>query len=70
MSKQYLLICNEVGMALLNNLFKSEAIQFLEVQGMSVSTGNVNLLVTPIIPPVNPMEPIDQVITDEAPIVA
>ncbi len=54
--KQYLMLCDEVGMAQLKAIFRSEAVQFLEVQGMGLNGANqTNILVTPIIPPVNPM---------------
>lgn len=56
--KQYLLMCDENGYEQLKSLFKPESIQFLEVQGMNMQGGNVNVLVTPILPPVTPMAPI------------
>lgn len=56
MSKQYLLLCDEHGLTVLKHLFKSESLQFLEVQGMNLNAENqYNLLVTPVIPPVNPV---------------
>lgn len=55
MSKQYILICDEAGMESLSKTFKSETVQFLEVQGMIANgANNFNVLVTPIIPPLNP----------------
>lgn len=63
MSKQYLVLCDELGMTVMKNLFRSEAVQFLEVQGMNLNAENqYNLLVTPVISPVNP------VVAKEAPI--
>lgn len=57
--KQYLMLCDEVGLEKLQAIFKPESVQFLEVQGMPVGTSNqYNLLVTPVIAPVNPMGPI------------
>lgn len=60
MSRQFLMICDEAGMAKLESLFNKETVQFLEVQGMNVAQGNVNVLVTPILAPVNPMAPVPQ----------
>ena len=58
--KQYLMLCDEKSVEILKAVFRSEALQFLEVQGM-VKQGNAyNALLTPIIPPVNPM-PIPEV---------
>lgn len=55
MTKQYLLICDEPAMEKLRGFFGPLNVEFLEVQGMNVAQGNVNVLVTPILPPVNPM---------------
>ena len=53
--KQYLLICEEAGMKALEALIKG--LQFIEVQGMDVGNNNVyKLLVTPVIPPVAPID--------------
>lgn len=53
--KNYLMICDEVGRSKLQDTFRPDAVQFLEVQGMSVQSGmQYNVLVTPILPPVNP----------------
>lgn len=46
--KQYLLCCNDDVMAKLSNL---GIFQFIEVQGMTVPNQNVNVLVTPVVPP-------------------
>ena len=59
--KQYLLLCDEVGKALLENIL-SNKIQFLEVQGMNMQGGQANVLVTPIIPPVTPMVTAEDII--------
>ena len=49
MSKQYILLCEESGMEMLSKVFKSDVLQFLEVQGMSVDSSiPVSVLVTPI----------------------
>jgi len=54
MSKQYLLLCDESGIESLRAVFKS--VQFLEVQGMNLNAENrLNLLVTPVNPPVTPV---------------
>ena len=53
--KQYLLMCNEQGMQVMKYLYKEQGIQFLEVQGMAMAGNNVNLMVTPILPPLPPM---------------
>lgn len=55
MSKQFLVLVDEMAMLKLKALFASDLIQFLQVQGMTLQTGNANVLVTPIIPPVPPM---------------
>lgn len=55
MTRQFLLICDEAGMKTLESAFKSETIQFLEVQGMNLNGENkLNLLVTPVLSPVPP----------------
>ncbi len=55
MNRQYIMICTEEGLEILGKVFKTEAIQFLEVQGMNLNgQNNYNLLVTPVIPPLNP----------------
>ncbi len=53
--KQYLMMCNESGMQVMQFLFKEQGVQFLEIQGMAMAGNNVNILVTPILPPVTPM---------------
>lgn len=54
--KQYLLICDESGMAHLKKVFSASGIQYLEVQGMPLGgNANAHALVTPMIPPVTPM---------------
>lgn len=50
--KQYLLVCDETAMSKLDIFL---GLQFIEVQGMNVPNQNVNVLVTPIIPPVSPL---------------
>lgn len=53
MSKQYILICSEEAVKTLDSVLKG--LEFLEVQGMNLNGENkLNLLVTPVIPPVNP----------------
>lgn len=53
MNKQYLLLCNDETKVALENAIKG--IEFLEVQGLNLNNENkLNLLVTPVIPPVNP----------------
>lgn len=55
MSKQFLLLCDEVGMYKLQDVFKEGTIQFLEVQGLNLNAENkLNILVTPVLPPVTP----------------
>ncbi len=55
MSKQYLMMCDENGIDILNALFKPEVVQFLEVKGMNLNGQNtLNILVTPVLPPLNP----------------
>ncbi len=52
--KQYLMICDEIGMKSLQNVMKTECVQFLEVQGMGMGNGGAyNILVTPVLPPIN-----------------
>jgi len=78
--KQYLLLCDEAGIDALKAVFRPESVQFLEVQGMGVAAGNqFNILVTPVLPPVNPMpamqppvQPVEQpqsVVEEPAPVV-
>lgn len=50
--KQYLMLCDEEGRKSLEALFRREAVQFLEVQGMGMGGQPYNLMVTPIMPPV------------------
>lgn len=51
--KQYLLLCDDDTKVALENVIKG--IEFLEVQGMNLNAENkYNLLVTPVLPPVNP----------------
>ena len=53
MSKQFLLLCSEEGMERLKNVFKEDTVEFLEVQGLNLNNENkVNILVTPVLPPV------------------
>lgn len=57
MSKQFLLICDEIGLEVLKRAFREDCIQFLEVQGMNLNGENkINLLVTPVNPPVPPAQ--------------
>ena len=49
--KQYLMMCNEDGMNRLKRVL-NDAVEFLEVQGMATGNNLYNLLVTPIIPPI------------------
>ena len=55
--KQYLLMCDDSGMQAIKQVC-NDTVQFLEVQGMTMNGTAVNILVTPILPPVNPMAPI------------
>ncbi len=55
MSKQYLLLCDDNGKTMLEKAMRSECVQFLEIQGMTMSGNGYNILVTPVLPPVNPM---------------
>ncbi len=55
MSKQYLLLCDETGMEMLKGFLLPEAIQFLEVQGMPMHGSPHNVMVTPVLPPLNQM---------------
>ena len=49
--KQFLLLCSEEAKSALENAIKG--LEFLEVQGLNLNNENkLNLLVTPIIPPV------------------
>ncbi len=51
--KQYLMVCDETSMEKLAAVFR-ENIQFVEVQGMSMTqNAQYNVLVTPVIPPVS-----------------
>lgn len=72
MSKQYLLLCDEIGMAKLQTVFSESTIQFIEVNGMNFNTDNkFNLLVTPVVPPVNPaIFPMQPPVTEIPPQVA
>lgn len=55
MSKQFLLLCDEIGMTNLQDVVKEGTIQFLEVQGLNLNAENkLNILVTPVLPPVTP----------------
>ncbi len=55
--KQYLMLCDDSGMELFKKLFSTTTIQFLEVQGMSIQGNpNVNIMVTPVVPPITPMQ--------------
>lgn len=55
--KQYILVCDENGMGALTKMLRADAIQFLEVQGMTMGENNhYNLLVTPIVPQLAPAE--------------
>ncbi len=53
--KQYLMMCDERGMEVLKNSFRSETVQFLEVHGMLMQGNTHNALLTPILPPINPV---------------
>ena len=54
--KQYLLMCDESSMSVLSHILKDNTVQFLEVQGVNLNSENkYNILVTPVIPPVNPV---------------
>ncbi len=55
MTKQYLLMCDDRAKPLLERLLCADSIQFLEVQGMTMNGNAYNVLVTPVLPPVNPM---------------
>ncbi len=66
MTKQYLLICDDNGKAAVEKICNN-TVQFLEVQGMTMNGTNVNILVTPILPPVNPMPPLQVPPAPEAP---
>jgi len=49
--KQYILVCDEIGMSVLAKMLRADSIQFLEVQGMTMGENNhYNLLVTPVVP--------------------
>ena len=53
MTKQYLLTMTDEGKEAIEGLFKG--LEFLEVQGLNLNNENkLNILVTPVIPPVNP----------------
>ncbi len=55
MAKQYLMLCDDMGMEALKRVFKECTVQFLEVQGMNLNAENrINLLVTPVLAPVPP----------------
>lgn len=64
--KQFMLICNQDMLPHLQALF-GLSIQFLEIQGMNVPNQNVNVIVIPTIPPVNPMPSQPNVTTAETP---
>jgi len=68
MAKQYLMMIEEATLPLIKQALLGLSIQFLEVQGMNVQNG-VSILVTPILPPVNPMPVIapPTIVTDEKP---
>jgi hypothetical protein len=55
--KQYLLMCDEAGKALLEKVIGG--IQMLEVSGLTAGDDKMqyNLLVTPIVPQVQPVTP-------------
>ncbi len=55
--KQYILITDERRKQAMEAL-GINAVDFLEVQGMSMGATPANVLVTPILPPVTPMPPI------------
>jgi len=57
--KQFVVLCNEQGMSRIADVFKSDVVQFLEIQGMSMGEeAKFNLLVTPMPQPVEqPPEP-------------
>ncbi len=50
--KQYIMICDENGIAALQKVLRADAVQFLEVQGMNMgNTNQYNILVTPVLQP-------------------
>ena len=54
--KQYLMMCDERSLPALEALFRKDAVQFLEIQGMPLQGATqYNILLTPVIPPVNPV---------------
>ena len=70
MNKQYAIVVDDVGMALLTALMKPGSVQFLELQGLNLNAENkYNILVTPVLPPVNPatFEPAPQPPVDQEP---
>ena len=55
MSKQYVLVVDEVGMEALNAFIKTGYIKYLEIQGLNLNAENkFNILMTPVLPPVTP----------------
>lgn len=71
MSKQYVLVVDEVGLEALNAFIKTGSIQYLELQGLNLNAENkYNLLVTPVLPPVNPatLSPPPPAPVDEVPV--
>lgn len=54
--KQYMMVCNEPYMQMFSSMFKPEAVQFIELQGMSVQENKYNILVTPVVAPVEQVE--------------
>lgn len=66
--KQYLMLCDEAGINSLKAVFRPESVQFIEVQGMGVDAGKqFNILVTPVLPPVNPMPEVQPLASIEQP---
>lgn len=57
MDKQYTILVNEMGRALLERIFQSGIIDFLELQGANLNNeGKFNILLTPVLPPLNQMK--------------
>lgn len=54
--KQFLMLCDENGKAILEKVFHEKSVQFLEVQGMQAGQTAFNILVTPTLTPAS-MQP-------------
>ena len=64
--KQYLLMVDEVSMAMLSHLLKPNTFQFLAVEGVPLNNDTrYHVIVTPVIPPVPPAETQSEKITQE-----